>query len=711
MRRTLVQISLLTLLVFASVTGAFAQSSRLSRAGEVIGNDASSKMSVIQEPMARSDAAFTPVAASQPAVRVTVLGQVSDPGVYEFRNGAPTLLELVTQAGNLTRFCGHEFFVFKANEESLTLDGRKDFKYKFEDGDILLAETSTSYYQSLGHQDQAATLAEIHPVTQIVLLNVLDRPVLLSLPPENANLSYLASLLNQDPTSLPGRVEQIFPPNTSAIPADAIIAPDMIFSGAIMKFDPGAIDQAKLPPLPDPVLVKMSSKVQMASAEAMPSDAGWSREQGSLMVQPVRSKTPAPFAPNLGPASELGTAPESEFSGNPFDDAFAEFEATSDETLNSDVPEMLLPAKEVTETRALLSAQQWRIIVTFVTLMSLFLAAWYIRQRQQKKGLKTFNFVESRISTSPESGSESSAELKNSDNSAETAAEVKIAAEPETAPAAEEIDPQLAEEPAATQAPVDDARDKFLELEHLPDETRTEATGGPTDPPREAHELSSYDAPRNEDFIDQKAYEISIEDLNSGFEMEAFDRVKTPSEKSLEAAASVSKDLPDEETKLEPSQDGAHHVVGGLEQPASWVQQSLLGKPWIQELSHDLDPQQSDVSLEKQAEQPADSPAAEAETEEAKQQTGPKESSGRFAAQQLRIDQAHTLEPRPTARRSVPETSSDQDLDNTTSSSAAAERVAPPSAAANWLKMADHPQQPEENLDHIFQAIMRERKK
>jgi len=704
MSRTLVQISLLTLLVFASFSDAFAQRSAISSAGQVIGNQASKQMTVIKEPVARSEAVVSAAVPAQAPVRVTVMGQVSAPGVYEFRKGAPDLQELVTQAGNLTRFCGHQFFVFKANEESLKLDPRKDAGYKFEDGDILLAETSARYYRALGNQDQAATLAEIHPTTQIVLLNVLDRPVLLSLQPEQAKLSYLLSLLNQKPTSLVGRVEQIVPPNSSAIPADALIAPDMIFSGAILRFDPQAIDQSKLPHLPDPMLVKTSPEVRMASAERAPSSTGWSRDGGALMVQPVKSESQNPFAPNLGPTSEMSPATEAKPTGNPFDDAFAEFETTSEESLKSEAPEVLLPEKETTKerTRALLSAQQWRIIVTFVTLISLFLTAWYIRQRQLKRGLKTFNFVESHTATSPTPASDPPLEAGNSGGPAD---------QPAASHAAEAIASQTGVAPAAVRSPADDAQDEILELGGVQNAAHRGEPGTRTAQTVKVHELNSYDSPRSEDYIDEQAFEISFEELGSGSEIQVFDQVETPREAAAEAAASSGEDLADDESLLEARHDEAESVIDELEQPGSRVQQTLLGTPWMQELSGGLDPEQSDVSLERHDEQPADAPAAEAEVKEAKPHAGSKPTSGRFAAQQLRIDQAHAQEPRPAIRPQAAETPREQALDKTVSGSQSAGRSEPPSAAAKWMKMADHPAQPEENLDHIFQAILRDRKK
>jgi hypothetical protein len=370
-----------------------------------------------------------------------------------------------------------------------------------------------------------------------------------------------------------------------------------------------------------------------------------------------------------------------------------------------------MPAEDAQEVRPLLSTQQWRIIVTFFTLMSLFLTAWYIRQRQQKKGIKTFNFVESHIATSPASGPELSSEMKDSNNSTQPAAEDNVTGEPAIAQAADGIELQSDETLPAAQAPVADPQDQILELDGVQDAEES----GKADPqiaqPTEAHELSSYDSPRSENFIDEQVYEISIDELHSASEIEVFDQVETPRDAAAETAPLISKDLTDGEPGFEQPQDEAHHVVDDLEQPASRVQQSLLGTPWMQELSHNLDPQESDISLEKDEQQPPESPAAEAEVEEAKPQSGSKTASGRFAAQQLRIDQAHTLEPRPAVRPTTPESSSEQDVDKTKLDSEAAGSIPRPSAAANWMKMADHPQQPEENLDHIFQAIMRERKK
>ena len=708
MSRTLVQFSLLTLLVFASMTGAFAQNFANSQAGEVIGNNASSKMSVIKEPLhkpiAQADPALAHALAAQPPVNVTVMGQVITPGVYEFRYGAPDLKELVEQSGGLTRYCAHQFFVFKANEDSLQLDARRNADYKFEDGDLLLVETSARHYKTLGTSETRHSLADIHPVTQVVLLNVLDRPVLLSLSPNDAKLAYLLSLLNQDRSAMVG-VEGIAPPNASAVPPDALIAPNMIFSGSIIRFEPGAINPNTLPQLPEPIQVQKSSKVQVLSGATEPSESGWARDPGTLMVQPVKSQTQTPFSPDPGNSSRIDTLEETQSSENPFEAAFAQFEESSDEVLNSDAPEALLPAVKSSDDRAMLSAQQWRIIATFVTLMVLFLSAWYIRQRQQKSGIKAHNFVESRISTSPETPAGQLAEAKTSKEPAEPRgvdsavidqSEIANVEDESTMPSAEKTEVEV-------QAQVDDPHDDVLELEVLknegPDESELKHNLAAY-----SFELSAYDSARKGDFIDHETFEVTIDELGSGHEIETFDPVEWPRETAAQTIGSVEGNVEDAPPAESLPAEAQHESEDLEEEAATRVQQSILGTPWLQELSSNLDPQQSDISLD---EQPADTPEAGEEIKEAQPQASKKLSSGRFAAQQMRIDQAHSAQPQPAKQPLVPESSTEPTLDQTGSDS---ERVNPPSAASKWLRMEDAPQQPEENLDHIFQSIMRDRR-
>lgn len=696
MSRTLVQFSLLTLLVLASMSDAFAQSSSNRQPSEVMGNHASSRMTVIKEPVrepaAKTDRIVAQAFSQQPAVRVTVMGQVWAPGVYEFRQGAPTLKALTEQSGGLTGYCAHQFYVFKANEESLKLERDQYDDYQFEDGDILLAETAARHYKALGSPAARHTLVEIHPKTQIVLLNVLDRPVLLSLSPEDADLAYLLSLLNQNRTAMVG-VEQIVPPNASSIPQDAIIAPDMIFSGSILRFVPNAVDRTTLPQLPDPIQVQLSPKVQVLAGETAQVDTGWTRDPGSLMVQPVKSKSQSGIASEQGETSKIETQLAAESSSNPFEDAFAQFEESSDEVLNSDAPKALVPVAKTSEGRALLSAQQWRIIVTFVTLMVLFLSAWYIRHRQQKNGIKTFNFVESRIGSS--SGT-TAAQLSQA-RSPEPPADETATDEPQIANAeAEASEPTSEIREAAVQSRIDAPQGEVLELERLKIEG-LEESGPEQNLANYSFELSAYDSARSENFIDEATFEVTIDELGSSHEIEVFDPVEWPREAVAEVSGSKTEQNADESL-----QEEAHADTEAVEEePSTRVQQSLLGTPWWQEISNGLDPHESDIALEKQ---PVDAPEAREEIEEAQRQPVKTLASGRFASQQLRIDQAHTDQPTPPTQPPTHKLSSEPD-------NVESDRVKPPSAASKWLRMEDAPRQPEENLDYIFQSIMRDRKK
>jgi hypothetical protein len=349
-----------------------------------------------------------------------------------------------------------------------------------------------------------------------------------------------------------------------------------------------------------------------------------------------------------------------------------------------------VPVAETSGGRALLSAQQWRIIVTFVTLMVLFLSAWYIRQRQQKNGIKTFNFVESRIGSSSGTAAAVLAEAKLPVQPTEQQTD-----EPQVVKAeAEAVEPKSEDTEVVVQARIDVPHGEVLELERLNNEEL-----GESGPERRladyAFELSAYDSARYDNFIDEETFEVTIDELGSSHEMEAFDPVEWPRETVAESIDAITAEVTDEPPQTEQQSD----TDALKEESTTLVQQSLLGTPWLQDLSNELDPHESDISLEKQ---PVDAPEAREEIEAAQRQPVKKLTSGRFASQQLRFDQAHSVQPPPATKPPIHKTASE-------SETAEADRVKPPSAASKWLRMEDPPRQPDENLDHIFQSIMRDR--
>ena len=405
MTRLLVKTSLIILLGATLLTPQ--QSS--AQPSDVIGNRRASKMSVMNVPTAAQkvskDRDVRNAAIEQKPIYVTVIGQVAQPGVYEFPNHHPTLDELISQhAGGLTRYSGHEFFVFREGQSIMQLDPRRHALYQFEDGDVLLAETPAKYYKSLGQGVSGPSLYDLHPQTQIVLLNVIDHPVLFSVNPQDARLVRLLEVLHQDASASVGVHLTIEPPNAKQIPVNAGMIPSTIISGSILKFDPRAIKRHTLPELPQAIRIVTSDKVKVASNELTvpsiehptPLDRSFTSQESKRDIWPLPSVSTEDPAELPGNTKKLADKKSSKSKDAPFHDAFHVFDNANSLGLSDDQP--IRAAKNLERNRSgnVLSSQQTTYFVSFLIIITLFGTAWFIRQRQSMKGAKRFLSSESR---------------------------------------------------------------------------------------------------------------------------------------------------------------------------------------------------------------------------------------------------------------------------------------------------------------------------
>ncbi|MBD3675987.1 MAG: hypothetical protein HUJ26_20955 [Planctomycetaceae bacterium] len=448
MTRPLVRLSLFSL-ILVLVSGA----DRLSaQSNNVIGNSGGGKMSVIQSPKGDTSAAAeqTPVPEkSSPAPSqktpaqdespfysstesddqtdnsrvqtaisekkskyITVIGQVGKPGVFEFTHELPSFEQLIGEyAGGLTSYSGREFYLFRQTPAGLKrqeLEPRRDLQFQFADGDILLAETPIKYYQNLGLNDSGRSLNDLNAPTQIVLLNILDRPVLFTVKPENARLAGLLELMQQDISAMAGLVNTP-PPNAKSIPAQAEMAPNTILSGTILTFQPQSIARDRLPELPPAVRVTGSENWKVASNESpirsveYVGEASLPKINARVREQPTQSSSQSvetassPESSTLSeetsesPAeltTQMDDAEQFDAFQQAFQQAFQEMESSDTEMPAGEVLDLTIPAND--KPNALLSSQQTTYLVSFLIIVSLFGVAWFIRERQSARMLKRY---------------------------------------------------------------------------------------------------------------------------------------------------------------------------------------------------------------------------------------------------------------------------------------------------------------------------------
>jgi len=371
-------------------------------------------MSVVNEPVKQSAPQFSQktgvknAAVADKPIYITVIGQVAQPGVYEFHNQNPNLEQLISQhAGGLTPYSGHEFFVYREGQSLMQLDPRRHSLYQFEDNDILLAETPAKYYQSLGQGVSGPSLNDLHPLTQIVLLNVIDRPVLFSVKPEDARLVRLLEVLQQDASASVG-VTRLEPLNVEHIPANAGIAPNRIISGSILRFDPRVIKRHTLPDLPQAIRVVTSDQVKVASNELTvpsiehptPHEETFSSEQSKpkkWSLPGVSMNDPIDLPGEQKKLEKGAQKDEKKIAKNtPFHESFHVFDELDSESLSGDTPIVAASDNKKKSSGSVLSTQQSTYFVSFLIIVTLFGTAWFIRHRQANRTQYRLMSAESR---------------------------------------------------------------------------------------------------------------------------------------------------------------------------------------------------------------------------------------------------------------------------------------------------------------------------
>jgi SLBB domain len=200
---------------------------------------------------ATATAAATPDSRPQSSLAYHgILGEVARPGVYQLSTGS-TLGQLVSCAGGLTGNANgnarvlrgvrlaEQFFV--AASESAVLSP----------GDLIVIGAQASRLAEPNGARAGRPPAQV----QIGLLNLIDRPVVLTLPRELASPARIVEFLGQPPELADDL--GIVGPSRAEVRASfsANFADDRLASGAVLIFPPHRVRLASLPTLPDPIVL------------------------------------------------------------------------------------------------------------------------------------------------------------------------------------------------------------------------------------------------------------------------------------------------------------------------------------------------------------------------------------------------------------------------------------------------------------------------
>jgi hypothetical protein len=175
-----------------------------------------------------------------------VIGAVGVPGVYEYSSGLPTLADVTHAADGLTSEASGTFRIVREGKASRQMFYSPDSKMRLLSGDILILDKSPSGTQGGG---RPSTYVGSQSLVHIVAVNLIHRPVVLSLPSENATLENLVALLNQNPNII-ATVKFLQAKTSEYIGPGRDLAKFRLISNSVLIFDSSAVRIDQIPDLP-----------------------------------------------------------------------------------------------------------------------------------------------------------------------------------------------------------------------------------------------------------------------------------------------------------------------------------------------------------------------------------------------------------------------------------------------------------------------------
>jgi len=243
---------------------------------------APSAVAIASQPLAAATSHDSATAPSNSAATAHcyfgILGEVARPGVYELP-GSCTFGRLVGCAGGVTAEANGNARVLRAGRVAQQLFVASSASAVLYPGDLIVIErdgTKPSAAKSPG----IASTPQPTPVpteVQIAFLNLLDRPIVVRMPRDQASPARIVELLGQPPALVedlrivgPSRQEEH---RTSLSTSGA----GLLASGSVVIFPARRVRSASLPPLPDPIPLPkpqaiLASKTEsaVASTDSMP---------------------------------------------------------------------------------------------------------------------------------------------------------------------------------------------------------------------------------------------------------------------------------------------------------------------------------------------------------------------------------------------------------------------------------------------------------
>jgi hypothetical protein len=240
-----------------------------------------------------------------------VMGEVTYPGTYE-APGTWTLTELVKRAGGVTPRANRTVRIFRGGvlTEQVYLGSGEDPALL--PGDLIVIAASTSEVPHITPTDPTRPSNETVAAfaVQIAFVNLIERPVIVKMPSDQATLSRIVELLRQS-SDCASKI-RVFNlrgagPSESET-GDQTTRP--LESGTVLVFSTSSVRAASLPALPAPIGVAPSSAPQVVAMRLPEFRAEEANPLGrkAAVVQPLQHKVhltiesdDLDIAPRVGP--------------------------------------------------------------------------------------------------------------------------------------------------------------------------------------------------------------------------------------------------------------------------------------------------------------------------------------------------------------------------------------------------------------------------
>jgi hypothetical protein len=199
-----------------------------------------------------------PTPAARPAY-FAILGEVASPGVYELPAEC-TLGQLVRYAGGITRDADGNARVFRRARLAERLFVASSEPAILYPGDLIVIDRRAA--------GQSANKSTRHSQAQIGILNLIERPVVMSVPGDQTTLARIVEFLRQPPELV--EQIQIVDPSRKSVrqSANPERDADFLHSGMVLIFPKSSVRLASLPPLPEPIAPTRSPSVNAAGLPA-----------------------------------------------------------------------------------------------------------------------------------------------------------------------------------------------------------------------------------------------------------------------------------------------------------------------------------------------------------------------------------------------------------------------------------------------------------